>query len=575
VSSDDGDVKLSLALVALCACSPCPRPNAPRPAPAVTAKPESIRNEPPRARPLVKIALRAFGTSEPATLAVMLRFECNDNIGRLDLGTASGEPIDEVLVRDANGPVAAELTRERALALARAANCPLDVTYRVRAAHDVDAGDPTSTAVDPTRMRAAGERALALPASWDNRAVDVELAIDPGDVRGADAASSFGFGRQRRFVALGRELRRATFIAGSLGRAQFDTKDAHDELVWLGDPAFDPRIVAADFAAFRSAAGVTLGRDAAPLTVLFVVDGRERGELRTARRTASVVMHLGVADPFGSDARVSLATAIVQRWIGERLWLGPHGAEAESAWFNDGVPRAVAALLAFRFGTLSSIEYAEELTRLLMVTATSRLRQRSNRELAALGSEGGALAVARGALYATRIDGQLRGKGATDLMAVTRELMKLADPQGAVSRGTWIKLVSEGLGSDATPELVRFVDDGSAPALDPKALGRCFRIAQRDYRLFELGFDAEATLAAADHHPVALDPHGPAARAGLLATDVVRLANYRPGRPDVEAFVAVERDGGAQRIRYSPAGNTVRGQAVERIAGVAENDCSR
>ena len=530
-----------------------------------------------RERPLIELTLRASGTTDPAAVIVSLRFSGPGEIGELRFG-ANVDGVESLAAHDAGGSIAVERDKkdQAKLVFARAPVLPFELGYRVRAATDVESSEPLSTAVDPTRLRVSGERALALPSAWDDRGVDVDLTIDAGDLRGDAGASSFGFGREKKFRALGGELRRASYLAGRLGNALFNAGDAHDELVWLGDTAFDPRIVAADFAAFRSAASAQLGKDPAPLTVLLVADGRSNGDLRTTRRTASALMHIGVGDPFASDARVALATAIVERWVGEKLWLGPERDAPENAWFSEGLPRGLAAVMAYRFGTLSSNEYAEELTRLFAVAATSRWRSEDNHALAAAmrRGEGGALVVARGALYALRVDGELHKKR-SDLAALVSELMVRADDHRAVTRQDWLTAIANHLGGDPSLELQRFIERGEAPALDPGALGKCFRIAPRDYALYAAGFDIDATLKAQGQHPVALDPKGPAARAGLTATDAVVFANWRAGRTDTEVMLAVERPTSRDRIHYFPLGDSVRGSAVERVAGVPEGDCAR
>ncbi len=588
------------------ACTPCPTGVGPvSPAVRGEGSPSGSSASPAPnkpARPFVHASLRANGTADPAHVAVTLRLEWPaGEIDALAFG-AAGEPIDALSVRDRTGEISAELAaggvgaklnltsssvsaEAPVVRLGRPAASPLTVSYRVRAAADVDAGRPLASAIDPTRMRVSGERVLALPSAWDGLPADVELAIDPGDVRGAAAASSFGFGRQLTFVAAGRQLRGATFLAGALGRAAFDTGSERDGLTWLGDAAFDARIVAADFAAFRSAVGMQLGRDPTPIELLVVVDGRDRGDVAVTERTHGALIHVGVGDPFGSDARIAAATALVQRWVGGHAWLGDGPGRLERAWFSEGVARALATALAFRFGTLSSAEYAEELTRLFAAAATSRWRALDQaalvKELAA--GNGFALAAARGALYGTRLDAELRASaassaaakpGASSLVALVAQLEASQDER--VPRADeLVRLAEERLGAGAAEQWQRFIARGEAPSLEGVALGPCLRIVARDYPLFALGFDADATSKAADLHPVALDPKGPAARAGLRADDVVRYANYKPGRADVEVALAVERGGKSERIRYAPIGEHVHGHAAERIAGPNESDCAR
>ncbi|MDB5213939.1 MAG: hypothetical protein JWO86_1866 [Myxococcaceae bacterium] len=50
------------------------------------------------------------------------------------------------------------------------------------------------------------------------------------------------------FETSGAALRRAAFLGGPGGRAEFDAVEGHDESAWLGYPAFDPRAVSAEVA---------------------------------------------------------------------------------------------------------------------------------------------------------------------------------------------------------------------------------------------------------------------------------------------------------------------------------------
>src|SRR5690606_13273628 len=124
---------------------------------------------------------------------------------------------------------------------------------------------------------------------------------------------------------------------------------------------------------------------------------------------------------------------------------------------------------------------------------------------------------------------------------------------------------------DAEGELARFVDRGEVPELG--GLGPCHRVVPRDFLLFAAGFDVAATLQSSDGHPVALDPKGPAARAGLLATDVVRFVELQDGRTDVPVEIGLERGGKPQKLSYAPIGATVRGVAVERVPSRPELEC--
>src|SRR6185503_20060148 len=234
----------------------------------------------------------------------------------------------------------------------------------------------------PNRFQASGEALLLLPDGLDDRPVNASIRFDTakygvnedlGEIV-ASPASSFGVGVAREVTALGRELRLGAYIAGRRGHALFEAPEGHDEAAWFGYTSFDPRPIAADVAAFRTAVR-ELFRDKsqAPMTLLIVADARQPGTFVASRRAQSVLVHVGVSEPWSGPVRIAVAAEVLHAWIGGRLWVGPDDPahEREAYWFTEGVTRQLARDLLFRFGLITPAELLDELHGLAGVLATS------------------------------------------------------------------------------------------------------------------------------------------------------------------------------------------------------------
>lgn len=494
------------------------------------------------------------------------------------------------------------------LRLARAPRGAVRLRYRLPAA-------PLSSSLagfveaDPDRFRADGQALLALPAALDDRVVPVALRIDAaeigveGQLRGA--ASSFGVGAARDLVTRVRDLRRAVYLAGPMGTAVFDAPEGHDEAAWIGYTTFDPRPVSADLASFRTAVGQLFrDRAAPPQTLLIVADARPTGEFMASRRAASVLLHLGVSEPWSAPVRIATAVEVLRFWIGEQLWIGPTepGREPEAYWFTEGVTRHLARDLLFHYGLISPAELLDELHGLAAIAATSPHRGLGVAELARRAKEPGVipLLVARGALYAGRLNGLLKaaapkskpsgdavgpaaGPEAPARPAALADLLRdlLAEARsrrGPLPTSAWVDAVSKALGAreaEAFQALLERGERGAPIELPDGALGPCFRGARRRYEPFDLGFDLSATNQAPDRALVGLRADGPAARAGARAGDLLVHADFARGQPDQEAKLTLTRGEREITVRYRPAGKGAEGQGWVRVPGVGDEACVR
>ena len=453
---------------------------------------------------------------------------------------------------------------------------------------NVKPGPPNQTLpviLDPNHFEGAGEAILALPSELDRRSTAASIHLRGPFWEAATGASSFGFGTDREVRARGDDLRFATFLVCgvAMGHALFETHEGHDEAVWLGYTAFYPRPISADVAAFRTAVrGIFEDPEGPTLTLLIVADGRTPGSFRMTRRASSILAHVGSGEPWSGPVRISAATEVLHGWLGSRLWVGSseRDREAEGYWFSEGLARGLARDLLFRFGLLTTAELLDEMHGLASVAATSSRRKEDNRTLAAHVKEPGAvpLLIARGALYAARVEARLRTKsqGKTGLPELLRGLYKEGKAtSGERSPSHWVEALTAALDASEKDVFHRVIEEGALPDLPEGLLGPCFQGAPRTYAAFDLGFDEAATRASEAHAIVGLRQGGPAERAGLRASDTLVDATIRQGRADAKVTIVVERDGEKRTMSYVPAGPTAAWRGWVRKRDVAEEACTR
>lgn len=447
--------------------------------------------------------------------------------------------------------------------------------------------------VDADFFRAIGHTLIALPEAAANEIVSADITIDMSDYTGTasnapgpiyGAASSFGVGASKQIKARGREILQAAFFLGRMGTALFAAAEGHDEAAWFGYTTFDPRSIAADVASFRTAAG-QLFRDThenRPATFFILPDGRGVGSFVAARRAGGVIVHVGVGEPWSGPVRIAVAAEILKAWIGERLFIGPSapGQEAESYWFTEGFTRHLARDLLFRFGLITPSELLHEVHGLMGTLATSPFKGQPNQTLAGRASEPGVVPVlvARGALYATRADAEIRAKsnGKTSLDDILRALYaKAGAERGPLPVSAWIEAVSKELGDGEAGAFAAMIEKGGEIRVPDAALGPCFRAAARRYEAFDLGFEEASEPKEPQKKIASVRAGGPADKAGLRAGDAIVEAKITRGRSDVPVSITVERNGAKKTITYRPAGPPIPGQGWARQKEIPDESCAR
>lgn len=466
-----------------------------------------------------------------------------------------------------------------------------DLEYEVRAS-DFAADAIDANAVNPNRLRAGAERLLLLPDEHPDAPLNVSLRIHSSNLGAPQgAASSLGVGELRSLELSPRSLRQISLMAGPLGSARFAGPEGQDETAWVGYTAFDPRLVSAQNATFRSAVREYFGDlRSTPLTVLLLSDSRPVGDYDVARRSWSILVHVAAGQPWDGTLSLAVSQAIVREWLGGRLWLGPSNEEPSQdpmgqLWFNAGFARYVAREVAFRMGQLEPSEYASEVESLSAIAKASPERGLDNQALAraaARGEQGAiALAVARGALWATDLDARLaelpraRQGAAPRLSQILKETYRAAmgDDRTPGSPQTVDDLLRrlEAHLPDARRRFDNWIVKGAPGELGAQALGPCFRQVPRKFPLFSLGFRLSDSRSVEE-----LDPKGPAARAGLKPGDRVTELHYAAGRADLPVRLGFVRgEGETQRLSYLPQQGSVAGRGWDVLERVPRERCVR
>jgi hypothetical protein len=604
---------LPLALLLL-ACAPaepprCPEPKSSSPAPPkprAPAGPGAAKSpaEPDDGSPFrLGITVKPVAESTSVEVEITARGPASD----LDEWSISALPdaVRDVRARDIDGPVPVSTSpgspdEKPAAAPAPGAPSPLRIQLArpplgtLHLAYTLG-GRPRSLAttpvveVDADFFRAVGHTLIALPEAAINEMVSADITIDMSDYAAVSnsgplygAASSFGVGASRTVKARGREIREAAFFLGRMGTALFNTTEGHDEAAWFGYTTFDPRPIAADVAGFRTAAGQVFRDDDSRLATLFIVpDGRNIGAFVAARRAGGVIVQVGVGEPWTGPVRIAVASEILKAWIGERLWIGPSspGRETEAYWFTEGVTRHLARDLLFRFGLITPSELLDEVHGLAGTLATSPLKGQTNAALAARASEPGVLPllVSRGALYATRVDAEIRAKsgGKTSLEDVLRALYANAREQrGPLPVSAWTEAVAKELGKGEVDAFAAIIEKGGEIRVPDAAFGPCFRAAGRRYEAYDLGFE-EVSEPADPRKVASVRAGGPAEKAGLRAGDAIVEAKITRGRSDIPVSILIERGGAKKTITYRPAGPPSPGQGWARKKEIPDESCAR
>jgi predicted metalloprotease with PDZ domain len=546
----------------------------PAPAPPAAPDPRSVH---------AHIDLQA-GEGDTADAAIGIELELRGpsaELAELRLTSSTHGALAGLELRDEGGVIPFEtspLGEALEVRLGRAVRGALQARYRIES---TVAGfdDAVASTIGPDRFRLSGETAFLLPLAFEQQPLTAKLDFDLSRLPQPSAVAST-LGRELSHLrCTGAELRHASFLGGKLNTARFVTNEGTDEWFWIEVLGFDARPVSGEAAALRSElARYFESRAPSPYVVLASASVRLDGNFTAATRSGGLLLDLPVDTSWSGPARIAVCREFFRPWFGGELRLVSDAGEPSPSelWFNEGVARALARELLDRFAMLTPDEYSAEVNGIIASAALSPFAGRPAAEVAERATSDGLARrqlAARGALYATALGVRLRaaGGGSRALDTILAELFARvrATRQPIVLRD-WLEAVAQRAGAASEGEYRRIVDAGRLPAFVAAGLGPCFQLGRRRYAAFELGFDAENSRG---REVVGLLPRGPAARAGVRATDLLHTIQYVEGDPSIVATLELERDGKRITLGYRPVGRTVDAPAWTRRRDVPDGAC--
>jgi predicted metalloprotease with PDZ domain len=358
----------------------------------------------------------------------------------LDPSPADGGPDD--VYRLARAPVGGELT----------------LRYRARG------GGPSRFAlrVGSDRMSGVGHAFLMLPRIDERVPARIRIHVDALG-RGADAASSFGFGREVVTAANSEELAHAVYLAGMLWRE----RDPEGAEMWvLGNPPLDTRRALDHALAARAAVDRLFAApepDHEPFTFVLVAQpGRGRGH-EGASLTRSLGVWFDAAQALDGTLDLIVAHELTHRFVGGAVRLvGPDGREA--VWFSEGFTVHFARRALLEAGLLAPADYVADIRRTLGGAGDERLPAEYR----------------RGALHAALLDAALRraSQGRRSLDDIGRALVTAgrASPDGSLPVSALRDAIARELGPAGAAQVDRLIAGEDAPHdLPEDTFGPCAR----------------------------------------------------------------------------------------------------
>lgn len=436
-----------------------------------------------------------------------------------------------------------------------------------------------NTLLNANRFLAEGRQLFFSPVSPAAGNIATLVDIDATSYgRDGRAASSIGLGSQRRAPMTQRAVDESIFAAGYLGSAEFLAPEGEDAAAWFGSPPFDPRSLAAEIAAFRSAVRERFhDLHYVPLmTIVSVESALSAFDVR--RAPVSVVARVAPGQGLSGQLHISILHQVLKEWIGGRLTLVDETG-TEAVWFTEGLCRYFARELAFEFGMISPLEYIEEVNGLVAIHSVFGEPERAPACAAEATLRGGAfsgcrnlLALARGALLAGELDRVLAARD-TSLSDLLVGWLR-AQAGVPLTPSTWASALQRDGGEAAANLLARF-ESGAAIVPPSSAFGPCFARVSLKLAESELGFEYESVDAAAGaarwvvtHVP----DQSPAFATGLRPQTAISAIDFSPYAADQPVRVLLAD--GAQ-IEFRPRTHTLPGVVWKRVTGVPDRSCQK
>ena len=464
--------------------------------------------------------------------------------------TRGEDAVVDVALRDGTGelPFTPRLGGDgpdRVLVLSRAVVGPLSIRYRARAG-----ASRFAVRVGPDRMSAVGHAFLLLPRVEGAIPARVRFNVAPLG-KGAEAASSFGFGASVTTTATMEELGHAIYVAGRLWLERPETaapaRERDKSLVVLGDPPFDGRTAWTFAIGAMAATDRLFGRDpvapAEPFTFLLVPEPGLGRAHDGAYLTRSLGLWFDSTRGLDPELRLTVAHELTHRYLGGVVRLVEDDGR-DAVWFSEGFTVHFARKALLDAHLARPAELTADVRRTLGEPAP--------------GEEKVPYEYRRGAQLAALLDLALRREsgGKRALEAAMIDLMKRARSEG--KNRLPVEALREALGPVVAADFDRLSRLRDDPLEMPDgAFGPCFERRSTTSRGFDLGFDPDS-LARSPGWIHGLVKGSAAERAGLgegamvLSSRVPSPEDAVHRRAEVELVISV---GGKQKkVRYRPLG---------------------
>jgi len=553
----------SLALLAplpLAACTPTP-----------TAAPSTPAPAQPRPQPQPKIPRGVAFTLAPVleqglltALAVEIRWHTpRSGTSTLELPERwadarelwrhiEGFTVDGADSVTENGPTTRILTAEP--------GAPLVARDRVRSGYAQDPsssdGQPFAPIVRPTWFHSFGEALFAVPDDdfdapasfrWTGElpiASDLEhlAGARPGTVGDVLESVVIGGAKLQVHTVPEEQLRVAT-----LGEYTF-TRQAFIDLALA--------VITSERAFW--------GDHGEPFLITLAPQTKVVGRLSLGGTGRSDAFVLTVSEDAPLDSmRHLLAHEYFHTWNPRRLGGVPEGVpEGGDKWFSEGFTEFFTWRLLLRAGLYSLEDFAADWNAALLEYASSPARSEPNSRIVADYWNDRAISrlpYRRGPLLAALWEQRLRSAtdGARDLddvLLAMRDQVQ-AEPDAKVEAGRrFLAAYRELAGLDLAADYETFVVQGAPIELPADTFGACVRVETRPRRVFERGWDTEAT-SAAGNVITGLKRGSPAHRAGLRdGMQIVERIAGDSGDSTVATVLKVRDGERERRIKFMPEG---------------------
>ncbi|APR75424.1 Hypothetical protein A7982_00770 [Minicystis rosea] len=471
-------------------------------------------------------------------------------VARTWADTRGVDAVDDLAARDEGGDlrVVARVEPEgpdRLFDLARPPRGALAIRYRAR-------GGTSRFAVRVTRdrMSAVGHAFLLLPRIGGAVPTRIRFHLD-GLGRGADAASSFGFGTEVTTSTTIEELGHAAYVAGRLWIEE-PQKDAPTEagkrLVVVGEPPFDGRTAfqscLSTLAATDRLVGVT--SDAAERFTFLLVPEPGLGNAHDgAHLTRSFALWFDAARGLDPEIRLTVAHELLHRHLGTSLRLVDDDGR-DATWFSEGFTVHLARRLVLEEGMVKPRDLLPDLHRTLGDPLP--------------GEQLAPIDYRRGAQWAAFFDAALRraSGGARSIVDIVRDLgaRARAERTSKLPVTALRDALAHDLGPQGAADFDRLIGHPNAVFdLPDGAFGPCFRRVTRESTAFDLGFEPLRGSTGLVHGLVkgsAAERAGVREGALVLSAKIPREEDALRGGAEVELTFGEGR--GKKRVRYKPVG---------------------